>query len=148
MRRASSILNSLSPDGLASASAASAARRKAAWSGGRRPVLPPLTGAPWFQCDTAERDAGLRDQSVLQAERGGGGDDGEGVGRAFADFQVARMGGEACGFGGRRTAVISSPGSSIVSRSGVRAGQQVEAVERDVAASGRRLAAPPRHRGR
>ena len=96
MRRASSILKALSPDGVASARSAAAAAR---WNGGlirggagqhrlRR------AGAPRFKCDTAERDPGFRDHPAVEPECRGGRDDGEGVGRAFADFEVAGMGGE------------------------------------------------------
>ena len=64
MRRASSILKALSPDGLASASAASAARRKAAASA-RAParICFRLAGPPRFHRDAAEREARLDDLS-------------------------------------------------------------------------------------
>ena len=92
MRRASSILKALSPDGSASASAASAARRKASASGaraGQRGLG--VAGAPGLQGDAAERQPGLGDRAALEPQRGGGGDDGEGVGGALAHLEVAGM---------------------------------------------------------
>ena len=92
MRRASSILKALSPDGLASASAASRGAAEGAASG-LAPASMPLgrTRAPRLCGDAAERDPRLDDRAVLDPQRGGGRHDGEGVGRALADLQIARM---------------------------------------------------------
>ena len=94
-RRASSILKALSPDGFASASAASAARRNSGGVGRRadQDVLR-LAGAPRLRGDAAERKPRLHDHVRLDAQRRRGRYDRECIGGAFADLQIAGMGGE------------------------------------------------------
>ena len=95
IRRASSILKPLSPEGFASASAASAARRKSAAIGPRAGQDQfRFTGAPGFHGNAAEREARIRDPIALDAQRGRGRHDRKRVGGAFANFQVTGMGGE------------------------------------------------------
>ena len=78
-----------------------------------------------FARDAAEREPRLHDRAVLDAQRRRGRDDREGVGGALAHLQVARMRGEtARASAGKRTATISSPGSSTLSRSGVSPGRR------------------------
>ena len=93
IRCASSILNWLSPEGFASASAASAARRNTAASGtGACQDLLGRAGPPWFGGDAAERQPRIaRSLPCSIRKRRGGRHDGESERRAFADFQVARM---------------------------------------------------------
>lgn len=71
IRRASSILKPLSPEGFAAASAASAARRKGSASAPRAGQDQfRLADAPGLQSNTTEREARLRNCIVLEAQRG------------------------------------------------------------------------------
>ena len=96
IRRASSILKPLSPEGLASASAASAARWNSARIGARADQDRfRFTGPPRFQRHAAERERALSTivsssmRSAAAAETTA-----KGVGGALANFQIAGMGGE------------------------------------------------------
>ena len=94
MRRASSILKALSPEGRASASAASAARREGARvRRARRPAPPPPRAArQGLRRDAAEREARRGDRGrPPMLERRRGRDDREGVGGALAQLEVAGM---------------------------------------------------------
>ena len=85
-------------------------------------------GAPGLRGDAAERDPRLRDRAAVEPQGRGGRHDGEGVGGALADLEVAGMRREGCRrSAGRRTATISSPGSSTRLALGRVAGQAVEA---------------------
>ena len=102
IRRASSTLNALSPDGAASMSAACRCpaervpvRARAGQGGLRSP------GAPGLERDAAERDAGLGDPATLHPQRRRGRHDGEGVGRALPHLQVPGMGRELRRLGGQ-----------------------------------------------
>ena len=129
IRRASSILKALSPEGLASASAASAARRKAARVGARA-RQDPLRRRGRATASAATPPSAMprfRDHCRLEPQRSRGGDDREGIGRALADLEIARMRRRSARpppAGARAT--ISSPGSSTVSRSRRIAGQPVK----------------------
>ena len=81
-------------------------------------------GAPGLRRDAAKRDPRLDDRAVLDAQRGGGRNDREGVGGALANFEVAGVRREAAASAGRRTATINSPGSSTLSRSGASPGRR------------------------
>ena len=73
IRRASSILKPLSPEGLASASAASAARsemRGIATRAGKDPFG--VAASPRFQSNAAERDARFHNRVAFDAQRGRG----------------------------------------------------------------------------
>src|SRR3977135_591375 len=69
IRRASSILNPLSPEGLACASAAPDQRGVGPFAGEAHLRL---AGSPGFQGNAAEREACLRDRIVLDAQGGRG----------------------------------------------------------------------------
>ena len=93
------------PEGLASASAASAARRKdrRCRSARRRGIRSASRARHGFRGNAAEREPRLHDRVLLDAQSGRGRDDRERVGRAVADFEVAGMSGEARRLGRQRT---------------------------------------------
>src|SRR3954462_15530668 len=108
MRRASSILKALSPDGFASASAREAASWKASTVGATFlstsspararqgfAATPPSAGRPGFGGAPAARKPRLSDLAVLDPQRSRSRDDGKRVGRSIADLEIARMRGKA-----------------------------------------------------
>src|SRR5262252_4009103 len=88
---------------------------------------------PRLHRHAAERKPRIRNRTRLEAQSGGGRDDGEGIGRSFADFQVAGMGGETRGF--RRQSHRDDHLAGLKRVLTVRriAGQAVEQFERNFA---------------
>ena len=127
MLRASGTLKALPGSGSASASSASAAARKFSSVGRRAPQRRlGLRGAPRLVRHAAERDAHVAHDAVGDVERGRDRDQREGVGGPVAHLAVAEFVAKASG--GRSTAVISSPCSSTVSRSGSSPGRRCSSV--------------------
>jgi hypothetical protein len=91
IRRASSILKALSPDGRASVSAASAARRKQSGLGRISASAASAARARHgIARQAAQRQPRLHDDPVLDAQAGCGGDHGEGVGGTLAQAGFTR----------------------------------------------------------
>ena len=140
IRCASSILKRLSPEGFASASAASAARRKAAASGtGACQDLLRRAGPPRFGGNAAEREPRLPDRAVLDPQRRGGRHDGEGVGGAFADLQIACMRREPARLARQPQRDDQIAGLEHAFPLGRVAGQAVKRLDRDLAPAGSAL---------
>ena len=149
MRRASSILKALSPDGMASASAARAASSKTATlgrcadqQGFRGACAPGLCG------DAAEREARRADRAALNVEGGRCRHQREGEGGALAQLQVARR----CArrpldSAGSRSAIDQFAGSKHGLALRRRAGQTVEVPRAPPRAGRRALRSRPWRRG-
>ncbi len=121
------------PGGRAAARARSAARRKGRL--GRAPArAASAVGARQGLRATPPR--AMRAPAIrlaVEPQAGGGGDDGEGVGGAFADFEVAGVGGERGGGGGEADGGDEFAGGEDGLALGGRAGEEVEVGERDFA---------------
>ena len=133
MRRASSILKALSPEGRASARAKSAARREGLAA--RRRAHESgfgFAGPPGFGGDSAERDPRLADQSVIEAQRRRSGDNRESEGRAFAQLEIAGVVGKGGGSGGEPQRHDKLAGLQRRRASRVRTGQTMQGVDRNL----------------
>ena len=135
MRRASSILKALSPDGFASGErrlgrAAESCRRP-----GARPasIASAARARHGFAATPPSASRASRDRAVLDPQRSRGRHDGEGVGGALADLQIARMRREAARLGRQPHRDDEIAGLERAVPLGRVAGQAVQRLERDLA---------------